>query len=149
MTTSGAVTQLSIAAAPALYPEFDPAVSDYVTRCGSNPVSISVAAPPGTNVAIDGGPAQGGVFNRNVALTAGRAFEFSTTTGRPNGDLPRALPASRFSRLDLQQLQRGEGELLHHDATERHRARRTAGRPLRGDLRRARCAGLVATLGRY
>ena len=94
VTTSGAVTQLSIAAAPALYPEFDPAVSDYVTRCGSNRVSISVAAPPGTNVAIDGGPAQGGVFNRNVALTAGRAFEFSTTTGGQTATYHvRCLPA--------------------------------------------------------
>lgn len=80
-TTQGSVSQLSIAAQPALFPDFDPSVSDYVTRCGSAPVDMSVAAPAGTTVSINGQPGQSGVFDQNVQLSAGHSFSFSTTTG--------------------------------------------------------------------
>jgi hypothetical protein len=51
-TTSPAAAALSISAEPELFPAFDTAVSDYVTRCGASPVTLSVVAPPGTTVAV-------------------------------------------------------------------------------------------------
>ena len=100
-TTSG--TPLSIVAQPALFPDFDPAVSDYVTRCGTSPVAVSVAAPPGTTVAIDGHPAQGGMFSQDVQLSPGGAFSFSTIVGAQTSTfrvrcLPPDFPGWTYTR---------------------------------------------------
>jgi hypothetical protein len=101
-TTSTALTQLSISTQPALFPPFDPAVSDYVTRCGASPVTVSVGAPPGTTVAIDGAPGRSGVFSQDVQLAAGQAFSFSTTAGGQTSTfhvrcLPADFPAWTYS----------------------------------------------------
>ena len=94
-TTTGTAPPLSITAAPALYPNFAPAVSDYVTRCGTAPVAMTVAAPPGTSVAIDGQPSQSGDFTQNVQLSPGQAFAISTTTGGQTKTFNvRCLPAN-------------------------------------------------------
>jgi hypothetical protein len=102
-STAPAAPALSISAQPALFPAFDPAVSDYVTRCGASPVTLSVAAPPGTTVAVDGYEAQSGTFARDVQLSAGRAFGFSTTTSTGTSTfnvrcLPPDFPAWTYSR---------------------------------------------------
>jgi hypothetical protein len=92
--TTDAPSQLSIEANPAIYPDFDPAVSDYVTRCGASPVTMSVEAPSGTTVSIDGQPGQSGVFDQDVALTPGQAFNFTTTVaGNTSTFHVRCLPA--------------------------------------------------------
>jgi len=75
-------TELSISADPALYPEFDPAVSDYVTRCANDPVYVRVAAPDGVTVSVDGGTARSGRFSTSVALKSGQRFDITTTLGQ-------------------------------------------------------------------
>jgi hypothetical protein len=78
-TTTGGVTELAIGADPALYPGFDPDVSDYATRCGAGPVTVDVEAPADTNVAVDGGPARNGSFSEDVPLSAGESFGIEST----------------------------------------------------------------------
>jgi Arylsulfotransferase (ASST) len=93
-TTSGGATQLSIAAEPALYPDFDPQVSDYVTRCAGGPVEMTVVAPADTDIAIDGGPPRNGSFSKQVPLQAGQSFSFTRTTGAASSiHHVRCLPA--------------------------------------------------------
>lgn len=83
----------SITSTPVLYPGFDPAISDYVTRCGAGPVTVTVAAPSGTDVAVGGASAHTGRFTQGVDLTAGERFEISTTTsGRTSTFHVRCLP---------------------------------------------------------
>jgi hypothetical protein len=87
-------TELSIAARPALYPAFDPAVSDYVTRCGEDPVAFDVAAPAGTEVAVDGATARSGRFTESVQLSAGQRAAITATTGTTTDTFHvRCLPA--------------------------------------------------------
>ncbi len=100
-TTTG--TPISISAQPALYPDFSPAVTDYVTRCGSGPVAMSATAPAGTQVSFDGQPAQTGTFTQNVQLSAGQRFDFTTTAGGQTSTfhvrcLPSDFPQWSFSR---------------------------------------------------
>jgi len=102
-TFTTATAALSISAQPALYPDFDPTVSDYVTRCGSAPVTMSVEAPPGTTVAVNGQPAQGGTFTQDVQLSPGRSFSFSTAVGAQTSTfyvrcLPPDFPAWTYTR---------------------------------------------------
>ena len=89
-TTAAAST---ITADPALFPEFDPGVTDYVTRCGSEPVGMTVSAPEVTTVAVAEEPATSGDFTQAVPLAPGESFSFATTTSERTSDLPRALPA--------------------------------------------------------
>lgn len=94
---------LEIDAQPALYPNFDPAASDYVTRCTGDPVAVDVAAPPGTDVAVDGGSAASGRFSEPVALAEGQRFEIQTTTAGTTQTyhvrcLPAAFPNWTYSR---------------------------------------------------
>lgn len=91
--TAGA-TQLSITAKPALFPDFDPRVSDYVTRCAGSPVEMTVVAPADTDVAIDGGPSRKGAFTTKVRLHANQGFSFTRTTGAASSTHHvRCLPA--------------------------------------------------------
>jgi hypothetical protein len=78
-TTPPPPTELSITTQPELYPTFTPGVSDYVTRCGSEPVAVHVAAPAGTSVSVNGQPGQTGRFSQTVALSPGQRFDLSTT----------------------------------------------------------------------
>jgi Arylsulfotransferase (ASST) len=80
-TTTGGATELSITAAPSLYPGFAPNVSDYVTRCAGDPVTVDITAPADTTVAVDGGPARNGTFSRDVPLSAGKSFEIAVDGG--------------------------------------------------------------------
>jgi hypothetical protein len=101
--TTSASTQLAIRAQPSLYPAFDPAVTDYVTRCGTGPVAMMVSAPAGTTVGVDGAAQQSGDFGQYVPLTNGQAFGFSTvvagqTTGYHVRCLPDDFPAWTYTR---------------------------------------------------
>ena len=102
-TTAGSVAELSIEAQPTLYPNFDPAVTDYVTRCRTSPVAIAVSAPSGTTVSVNGLAARGGSFSQDVQLAPGKDFDFSTTTGGNASTyhvrcLPGDFPNWTFSR---------------------------------------------------
>ncbi len=102
-TTTGGATQLSISASPALSPDFDPQVSDYVTRCDASPVTMSVSAPPSINVAIDSEAGRNGTFTEAVPLDTGRSFTLSTTSGGQTANfhvrcLPNDFPDWAYSR---------------------------------------------------
>ncbi len=63
---------LLISASPALTPAFDSAVTDYIASCGTSvsaptTVVITVTAPAGTRVSVDGRAAQSGAFQANVS----------------------------------------------------------------------------------
>jgi hypothetical protein len=94
---------VSVTTVPALSPAFDPAISDYVTRCTGDPVVAEVAAPSGTQVAVDGGAPRGGQFSQSVQLGAGQRFGFTTATGNATRSyhvrcLPASFPAFTYSR---------------------------------------------------
>ena len=98
-----------VTASPSLYPAFRPNIADYATRCEpGRTVNVSVAAPAGTTVAVDGGPAQSGSFSVRVALAAGQRFRF--VVRRPSGVtyhhvrcLPADFPAWQAWRTQLTQ----------------------------------------------
>lgn len=92
---------LAVATNPALFPSFSPFVHDYVIRCGNGPVDVSVDAPAGTEVSIDGGPDRNGMFTANVPIREGQAFTISPTTGRGRyfvRCLPTDFPQYTFTR---------------------------------------------------
>jgi hypothetical protein len=65
---------LRITAKPGLFPRFDPGGSDYVSRCKrSTPLTLSIDAPKGEAVSVDGGPARSGKFAATVKLRQGEA----------------------------------------------------------------------------
>jgi Arylsulfotransferase (ASST)/Calx-beta domain len=73
---------LSVTTTPALQPGFDPSITDYVSVCNaSTPVQVSVGAPAGTSVAVDGHLAQTGTFVVAVTRDVGQGFSFVVTTG--------------------------------------------------------------------
>src|SRR5215210_617673 len=67
---------LAISAAPALFPEFKTEITDYVIRCDdATPVTVSVEAPAGTTVSVDGQPEQTGKFDVTVVRDVGQRFD--------------------------------------------------------------------------
>lgn len=103
-TTSGGATQLSITAQPALYPDFDPAISDYVARCDGSSLDMNVVAPANTYVAIDGEEPRNGSFTTEVPLQANQAFSFVRSTGASQSThhvrcLPADFPQWTFQRF--------------------------------------------------
>ena len=67
--------QLSISSNPALFPEFSPTVSDYVSRCSaSTPVSVSVNAPSDTIVSVNQNLGASGTFTATVHRDVGQRF---------------------------------------------------------------------------
>lgn len=64
---------------PGLVPDFDPAISDYVTRCGpSGAVRVTVAGSRRTWVSVDGASPRAGSFFASVPLAQGQAFTVRT-----------------------------------------------------------------------
>jgi hypothetical protein len=92
--TKPAPGPVSIAATPALYPDFDANVSDYAVRCTSAPISFDATAPAGTNVSIDQQPARSGTFTQDVQLSSGQRADFSVTSASDSSTYHvRCLPA--------------------------------------------------------
>jgi hypothetical protein len=84
--SASADAPLSIAASPALTPAFSPSVSDYTARCGTSlsvatTVTVSVLAPAGTMVAVDGTTPQSGLFSVDVSRAWGQSFPISVVVG--------------------------------------------------------------------
>jgi hypothetical protein len=83
----------SVEADPSLLPAFESGVSDYVARCEDESVTVDVATPEGTALAVGEGDAQSGAFSEALPLTAGEAFTFTTETdGRSTTFHVRCLP---------------------------------------------------------
>jgi hypothetical protein len=94
---------LAISTSPGLFPSFSPSISDYVVRCdASTPVTVSVAAPSGTLVSVDGQPAAGGSFADTVTRDVGQSFSFtvqSPSVGqRWHPNLPSKPPVTYYVR---------------------------------------------------
>jgi len=66
---------LQITSQPPLYPGFNTNINYYVTRCGNNPIQLTVTVPAGTFVSVDAQPTQSGTtFSTEVAVTDGQEF---------------------------------------------------------------------------
>jgi hypothetical protein len=95
---------LSVTAEPALYPAFDPAVTDYVTRCtAGTPVDVSVSATAGTEANVDAQGRRAGDFTAKVHIVPGQAFRIVATTGAATATyyvrcLPGNFPPWTFQR---------------------------------------------------
>jgi Arylsulfotransferase (ASST) len=101
---AAAPADLQISGDPDLFPAFDPAVRDYVSRCGeTGSLTLSIAAPDGQEVSVDGGPPRSGAFDATVALAGDQSTTVTATS--PAGAmtyhvrcLPEAFPRWRFER---------------------------------------------------
>ena len=72
----------SVTTDPALYPVYQASVVDYVNRCDpQQPTDVSVTAPSGTTVSVDGQPARSGTFTAEVVQAVGDRFTIRVTTG--------------------------------------------------------------------
>ncbi len=71
---------VGIVASPALQPAFAPAVSDYVTRCGDDPVHITVTGDAQRLVTVDGDAPRGGSFTRAVRAGNGQRFDIAISS---------------------------------------------------------------------
>jgi hypothetical protein len=70
-----------VAGSPALFPAFDSHIGDYVARCvPGKRLKLSVAAPVGASVAVDGAAPRKGSFSRSVRAESGQSFRFIVTT---------------------------------------------------------------------
>jgi len=103
---------LVISTNPALYPAFQPAVTDYVSRCRDGvPVGVSVQTPPAFAASVDGQPARTGSFSTAVRRHPGQ--EFSVVVREPNGQTltyyVRCLPGD-FPAFGSQQLGQTQSE---------------------------------------
>jgi hypothetical protein len=71
---AGPPTTLAVFASPHLFPAFSTAVTDYVIRCTSDPVAVTIGAPDGTTVSVAGQPPASGWFNATVSRSTGQEF---------------------------------------------------------------------------
>jgi hypothetical protein len=79
-SSAKAASSLQISAAPALFPAFNPAITDYVTRCtAGTPVRVSVSGPANVKVSVDGQQTNKRDFIASVSLSAGRGFRITST----------------------------------------------------------------------
>ena len=102
---------VTVTTEPTLYPAFDEAVTDYVTRCTAGmPVGVSVSAIDGTTLDVDGQGPRSGTYTTHVAIVPGQAFRMVATTGSAGQTyyvrcLPADFPAWTFQRSGRPQAQ--------------------------------------------
>src|SRR5437868_412958 len=90
---SAGSSTLSITVDQGLSPNFSLAVHDYVVRCSGTPLSVSVDAPAGYGVSVDGGALKPGAFNTTVAITTGQEFTMTVRHSDTNSSYyVRCLP---------------------------------------------------------
>jgi hypothetical protein len=65
---------------PALYPAFDADITDYVVRCGTDPVQVSVTAASDTLSSVDQQQPVAGAFNATVDVDPGQSFDVDVLT---------------------------------------------------------------------
>lgn len=74
------ISDADVGTDPALFPAWDPDVSDYVVRCEQAPaVDVDVDAPAGLEVEVDGGPPLNGSFTVPVGLEPDERFSFAVS----------------------------------------------------------------------
>jgi hypothetical protein len=76
----------TISTSPALTPAFDPSIVNYVAKCGTSTtaattVTVSVTAPAGTTVSVDGGTPRTGTFSASVSRAWGQGFAITVIVG--------------------------------------------------------------------
>jgi arylsulfotransferase ASST len=75
--TAGRAAVLRVSGRPTLIPRFNRNVSDYVARCvRRKPLRLSVKAPAGVRVGVDGKRARSGSFRAAVRVKSGQSFRF-------------------------------------------------------------------------
>jgi hypothetical protein len=68
---------------PSLVPAFNPSIPDYVVHCTTGtPVRVSVSAPSGVTVSVDGQRPRRGPFHVDVKLKPGQSFRFVVGAGQ-------------------------------------------------------------------
>ncbi|HTL85182.1 MAG TPA: arylsulfotransferase family protein, partial [Acidimicrobiia bacterium] len=77
----------TISTSPALTPAFDPSITNYVAKCGTSTsvattVTVSVTAPAGTTVSVDGASPKTGSFTASVSRAWGQGFAFTVIVGQ-------------------------------------------------------------------
>jgi hypothetical protein len=78
----GGPTSLHITTSPSLYPSFRTDITDYVSRCNASaPVDVTVGAPAGTTVSVDGATPASGSFTAQVTRDVGQRFAIVVTSG--------------------------------------------------------------------
>ena len=103
--------ELLISTDPALIGRFKEGVPDYVSHCKKGqPVKVSVSAPGGHTVSVDGGQARSGHFTATVAVKASQAFAIRVSSAGRAFDyhvrcLPRSFPSWRVTRGGTPQVQ--------------------------------------------
>jgi hypothetical protein len=99
---AGAARAPDIHADPPLRPAFARDIPDYAVRCERvGHVRISVRAPAGTRVSIDGGPKRSGAFSRQPRLAPGQQVAFAVDEGgRSRTHHVRCLPDD-FPRTEV------------------------------------------------
>jgi len=84
----------TLTANPALTPAYDPAVTDYTTRCTGAPLEVSGRTAEDTTVAIDGEDPVAGKFATTMPLEENQGFSFTVTdSGGSHLHYVRCLPA--------------------------------------------------------
>jgi len=102
--TEGASHPLRVTANPGLSPSFRTSVADYVSGCGNGrPLWLSIDAPAGSSVAVDGARPRSGTFTKSVPLTAGQATRLVVSSAGRKATyhvrcLPSSFPRWRFER---------------------------------------------------
>lgn len=77
---TGCTAQVSITTDTALFPAFDPSITDYVDRCDpSSPTAVTVDAPAGTTVSVNGQDDRSGSFTTDVEAEYGKRFVIEVT----------------------------------------------------------------------
>ena len=87
-----------------LYPDFDPAESSYVSRCGRHARPIRASAEDGARVAVGSGPPRTGSFPIDPGVPPGEDFRIAVLDGGQRHAyrvrcLPAAFPAWQFESL--------------------------------------------------
>ncbi len=98
------VSPSSLSFDPPLFPDFSPAVSDYVTRCDGSPVRITASSGAGNRIDIDNQGERTGTFSTEVPLQANQGFDLVRET--PSGEtthhvrcLPAGFPAWTYEKF--------------------------------------------------
>ena len=90
---------LEVTAQPALYPEFNKAITDYVVRCTvGSPIDMTVAAASGTSVDVDGQGPRSGDFTTAVSIDPGQKAALAVLAER-SGFSESALTRLALNRL--------------------------------------------------
>ena len=94
----------TVSVSPALFPSFDPDVSDYTVRCNGAPVEVAGRTAAGASISVDADGPETGHYEATVPLDQNQGFGFSVVE---NGEerkyhvrcLPMGFPAWNFDRL--------------------------------------------------